>query len=188
MKEKELHIIIEQIKQGDGQAFEQMYDSYSSALFGVCLKIVNDQEQAEDVLQDSFVKIWKNIHSYESSKGTFFTWMLNIARNSAIDKLRQMKKKGTSAIQNEMNDVSNMLTNSEQLNTNTIGLNELLFKLPKEQQEIIEYLYYRGYTQQEVSDELNLPLGTVKTRSRTALLALKDLFILLIIAWTLKHT
>lgn len=188
MKDLELHTIIEQIKQGDGQAFEKMYDAYSSALFGVCLKIVNDQEQAEDVMQDAFVKIWKNIHAYESSKGTFFTWMLNVARNTAIDKLRQMKKRGTGSIQNEMNDVGNMLANSEQQNTNTIGLNELLFKLPKEQQEIIDYLYFKGYTQQEVSDELDLPLGTVKTRSRTALRALKDLFILLLIAWTLKHT
>lgn len=188
MKESELHIAIEQVKHGDDKAFEKIYDAFSSALFGVCLKIVNDQEQAEDVLQDAFIKIWKNIHSFEPSKGTFFTWMLNIARNSAIDKLRQMKKRGSGTNQNELNDVSNLVANSEQFNTNTIGLNELLLKLPQEHQEIIEYLYYKGYTQQEVSDELELPLGTVKTRSRYALRALKDLFILLLIAWTLKHT
>lgn len=187
MKESELHIAIDQVKQGDSKAFEKIYDAYSSALFGVCLKIVNDQEQAEDVMQDAFVKIWKNIQSYESSKGTFFTWMLNIARNTAIDKLRQMKKRGGGSIQNELNDVSNMVANSETFNTNTIGLNELLQKLPEEHQQILEYLYYKGYTQQEVSDELDLPLGTVKTRSRYALRALKDLFILLLLAWTLKH-
>ena len=169
-------------------SFELLYDNYSAALFGVCLKILNDQELAEDVLQDAYIKIWSNIQSYDNSKGIIFIWMLNIACNSAIDKYRQQKKRSIRTIQNSTNDVGNVLSNSEEFNINTIGLNELLKKLPEDQQEIIEYLYFKGYTQQEVSDELKMPLGTVKTRSRAALKLLRDLFILLIGTWIVKNT
>lgn len=188
MKDQEINSIVEKVKQGDENAFELLYDSYSAALFGVCLKIVNEQEIAEDVLQDAYLKIWSNIHSFDNSKGTIFTWMLNIARNTAIDKYRQLKKRNISAIQNASNDVSNVLSNSEELNVNTIGINELIKQLPEDQREIIEYLYFKGYTQQELSDELNIPLGTVKTRSRAALKLLRDLFVLLISAWIVKNT
>ncbi|MES2798963.1 MAG: RNA polymerase sigma factor [Bacteroidota bacterium] len=188
MTNLDINSIVQKVKQGDENAFEVLYDNYSSALFGVCLKIVNDQAVAEDVLQDAYLKIWSNIQSYDSSKGSIFTWMLNIARNSAIDKYRQQKKRNGSAIQNSANDVSNLLSNSEENNINTIGLNELIQKLPVEQQEIIEYLYFRGYTQQELADELNIPLGTVKTRSRAALKILRDLFVLLIASWIVKNT
>jgi len=188
LKEQEINSIVEKVKQGDVNSFELLYDNYSAALFGVCLKILNDQELAEDVLQDAYIKIWSNIQSYDNSKGTIFTWMLNIARNSAIDKYRQQKKRSIRTIQNSTNDVGNVLSNSEEFNINTIGLNELLKKLPEDQQEIIEYLYFKGYTQQEVSDELKMPLGTVKTRSRAALKLLRDLFILLIGTWIVKNT
>jgi len=188
LKEQEINSIVEKVKQGDVNSFELLYDNYSAALFGVCLKILNDQELAEDVLQDAYIKIWSNIQSYDNSKGIIFIWMLNIACNSAIDKYRQQKKRSIRTIQNSTNDVGNVLSNSEEFNINTIGLNELLKKLPEDQQEIIEYLYFKGYTQQEVSDELKMPLGTVKTRSRAALKLLRDLFILLIGTWIVKNT
>lgn len=188
MKEQELHRIVERVKQGDSDAFEQLYDSYSAALFGVCLKILNNQELAEDVLQDAFVKIWTNIQSFDATKGTIFTWMLNISRNSAIDKYRQLKKRGGNAIQYDGNDVSNLISLGEEMNINTIGVNDLLEKLPEEHRKIIDYLYYKGYTQQELADELNIPLGTIKTRSRAALNLLRDLFVLLIASWILKNT
>lgn len=179
MKQEELDISIEKIKQGDAKAFELVYDAYSGALYGLCLKIVKDPDACEDILQDAFVKIWKKINSFDESKGTFFTWMLNITRNTAIDKYRQTLKKSESSIQNEESNVSYSNASSSTININHIGLADLLKTLPEEQQEIIEYLYFKGYTQQEVSEELNIPLGTVKTRSRSALKAMKELFILL---------
>ena len=184
MTKDELNNAVASIKQGDQAAFERVYDAYSAALFGVCLKIVNDQELAEDVLQNAFVKIWKNIHAYDEKKGSFFTWMLNIARNSAIDKYRQNKKMSTTSIQNDGSSVDYYKENNTSINIQHIGVAELLKKLPEEQQVIVEYLYFKGYTQQEVSDELDIPLGTVKTRSRTALKALKQLFVLLLKLWT----
>ena len=84
--------LVNLLKQNNKAAFSYLYDHYSGALFGIILKIVNqDEETSEDVLQDVFIKIWKKIATYDSTKGTLFTWMLNIARNTAIDKVRTFK-------------------------------------------------------------------------------------------------
>ncbi|MDB0011360.1 RNA polymerase sigma factor [Crocinitomicaceae bacterium] len=184
MKEEELNSLVLKVQQGDSKAFEKIYDAYSAALFGICKKILLDTEIAEDVLQDAFIKIWQKSTSYDPSKGTFFTWMLNIARNTSIDKYRKLSKNTTFSIQNNEDYVSINKEDSKgnTISTNHIGIKDLLSSLPEEQQIMIEYLYYKGYTQQEVSDELNIPLGTVKTRSRSALKALSELFIV-IITW-----
>ena len=81
MKQEDINIAIQQIKKGDAKAFEKIYDAYSASLFGICLKIVKEDEACEDILQDAFVKIWKNIETYNQSKGRLYTWMLNITRN-----------------------------------------------------------------------------------------------------------
>lgn len=179
LKENELHITVQQIKKGDSAAFEKIYEAYAPALYGICVKILNDEMQAQDVLQDSFVKIWKNCTSFDENKGSFFTWMLNITRNTAIDKYRQKIKKAAVSIQSDEKIVHVNVERHESIKTNHIGIRDLLKMLPEEQQVIIDYLYFRGYTHQEASDELNLPLGTVKTRSRNALKTLGKLFILL---------
>jgi RNA polymerase sigma-70 factor (ECF subfamily) len=183
LKESELHSLIIQVQQGDSRAFEKIYDAYSPALFGICKKVLNDTELAEDVLQDAFIKIWQKVKTYDASKGTFFTWMLNIARNTAIDKYRQLIKNTSISIQNSEDFVSINKADSQgnTISINHIGLKEMLSTLPEEQQLMIEYLYYKGYTQQEVSEELDIPLGTVKTRSRSALKALSELFIAILI-------
>lgn len=182
MKQEDINIAVQQIKKGDTKAFERIYDAYSASLFGICLKIIKDEEASQDILQDSFVKIWKKIHSFDETKGSLFTWMLNITRNTAIDRYRQLVKKSEVSIQNEDTNVSYSKASSSTMNISHIGISELLKTLPDEQQVIIEYLYFKGYTQQEVAEELDLPLGTVKTRSRSALKAMKELFIL-ILTW-----
>lgn len=180
LREQELHNTILELQNGSEEAFSKIYDAYYEALYGLCIKIVIDNSVAEDVLQESFVKIWKNAKKYDSKKGTFFTWMLNITRNTSIDKYRKLSKNRTTAIQNEDSDVYNVPGMAQEMNINHIGLKDVLKGLPVEQKEIIEYLYFKGYTQAETSKELNLPLGTVKTRSRTALKALKEIFTILI--------
>lgn len=182
MKEEELLNNIALLQNGSQSAFEKIYNAYSDALFGLCLKVVNDQGIAEDVLQEAFVKIWKNAKKYDAAKGTFFTWMLNIARNTAIDKYRKIKKNPTEAIQDNESNVYHGSNASQSISINHIGLKDILKGLPEEQQTIIEYLYFKGYTQKETSEELDLPLGTVKTRSRTALKSLREIFIILL-AW-----
>jgi RNA polymerase sigma-70 factor (ECF subfamily) len=173
--EIELDVFIERLKAGDKKAFEQLYDNYSAALNGVVLRIVRDEASATDTLQDVFVKIWKNIQKYDSAKGTIYTWMLNIARNTAIDKLRKIQREGVVEIQTFDSFVSNSSVHQTTMKIDHLGVKEVVDKLDPDLRLIIEYLYFGGYTQQEVSDELNIPLGTVKTRARNGLKELRKL-------------
>ena len=176
--------LIDRIKSGDTEAFSIIYDKYSDALYGLILKIIKQDDLAQDILQECFVKIWEKIETFNPEKGTLFTWMLNICRNKSIDSIRKNQRtlKGYESIHN------NKPTNSSlEINPEVIGLEDILDKLSPEKREIIEYLYFKGYTQQETSDELNIPLGTVKTRSRTAILELKDYFTLILATWILNN-
>ena len=159
----------------DKEAFRILYDNYSAALFGIVLKIVRTTEVAEDVLQESFIKIWKNISSYDKSKGRLFTWLLNIARNTAIDKLRTKNEK----YENQSID-DNVYQVDKKSNTTMkvehIGVKQNVLALKAEHRVIIDMAYYGGYTQDEISKELTIPLGTVKTRMRNAIIELRKNF------------
>ncbi|MBC7440201.1 MAG: RNA polymerase sigma factor [Flavobacterium sp.] len=167
--------ILPLILKKDDRAFTTLYDMYSKNLYGVIYNLIRDKEEAEDVLQEVFVKIWKNIDSYNESKGRFFTWILNIARNTTIDKLRS---KGFNNSQKNLSsdnfvhllDDSNKLTNK----IDTIGIQEFVKKLKPKCIQIIDLLFFKGYTQQEASDELEIPLGTVKTQNRNCINDLRN--------------
>lgn len=180
------HAFVERLRQQDRPAFERLYDAYSPALYGIALRITNSSALAEDVMQDAFVKIWKNLTSFDVTKGTIFTWMLNITRNTAIDLLRSRKAKATTSMSD---DVAYMIeqSNSLTLNTNIIGIKDLVEKLKPEFREVIDAVYFKGLTHEEAADYLNLPLGTLKTRVRGALVELKRIFALLTI-WSLLNT
>ena len=175
----EINDLVQKVKAGNQTAFGEVYDRYCGAINGVINRFITDEAIAQDVLQDTFIKVWKNIQMYDDTKGSFFTWMLNIARNTSIDALRKLKKEAKSEIQTLETVVSSSTT--VQQNVSAIGLRQLVDRLPAEQQTMIEYLYFKGYTQQEVADELELPLGTVKTRSRAAMAELRKWFIVLIL-------
>ena len=160
----------------DRSALEYLYDHYSGALLGVIARILKKEELAEEVLQDAFLKIWDKIDSYDPAKGKLFTWMLNIARNQAIDKTRSKefsKGKKTGDIENFVNrvDRSGYLEQS----VDAIGLKDVLRQLPEDQRFVIDQHYLKGYTQAEMAEEFNLPLGTVKTRMRLAMKELRNL-------------
>lgn len=168
--------LVRLLKGKDTEAFSVLYDNYSSSLYGVIFRIVEIEENAQDILQDAFVKIWKRIDSYNSSKGRLFTWMLNIARNTAIDELRSVQfKQGKQnrTIEDSVNTIN--ATDSATSKVDQIGLKETVAKLKPEYKLIIDLLYFKGYTQEEVSKELDMPLGTVKTRTRAALILLREL-------------
>ena len=175
----EINDLVQKVKAGNQTAFGEVHDRYCGAINGVINRFITDEAIAQDVLQDTFIKVWKNIQMYDDTKGSFFTWMLNIARNTSIDALRKLKKEAKSEIQTLETVVSSSTT--VQQNVSAIGLRQLVDRLPAEQQTMIEYLYFKGYTQQEVADELELPLGTVKTRSRAAMAELRKWFIVLIL-------
>jgi RNA polymerase sigma factor (sigma-70 family) len=155
---------------------EYLYDHYAGALLGVVARILKKEELAEEVLQDVFLKIWDRIESYDASKGRLFTWMLNIARNQAIDKTRSKefsKAKKTGDIDNYVNRIEN--EGYVEQKVEGIGLQNLLNTLPEDQRFIIDQHYLKGYTQAEIAEEFNLPLGTVKTRMRPAMKELRNL-------------
>ncbi|WP_421763923.1 RNA polymerase sigma factor [Ekhidna sp.] len=162
--------LVARIKARNADAFSYLYDNYSAAIYGSISRIVNDEDVAEEVLQDSFMKFWDKIDQYDSSKGRFFTWMVNISRNLAIDKLRskEMKKVGkTDNIETYVSGIERERLNHMQVDA--IGLKETLTSLRDEEKFILEMVYFKGYTQSEISDEFDIPLGTVKTRLRMGL-------------------
>jgi RNA polymerase sigma factor (sigma-70 family) len=158
-------------------AVEALYDMYSSSLYGVISRIIIDTAVAEDVLQETFVKIWHSFASYSTEKGRLFTWMVNIARNLAIDKLRSKDFKN----QNKNQELEiNVTFIDEQRNTvykpELLGIKELVQTLKPEQKLILDLVYFKGYTHVEAADELGIPLGTIKTRLRMAIQELRKHF------------
>ena len=154
-----------------------MYDMYSSSLYGVIYRIIQHEEIAEDLLQEAFVKIWNSAASYDESKGRLFTWMVNIARNLSIDKTRSKDFRNhskTEDIENIVLSVDKGFTTS--INPETLGLKELVNKLNPDQKAVLDLIYYQGFTHVEAAEELNLPLGTVKTRLRNAIITLRKVF------------
>jgi RNA polymerase sigma-70 factor (ECF subfamily) len=164
------------LKEKNENGFHYLYDHYSGALYGVILRIVQSKDYTEEIIQDVFVKIWNSIQQYDSSKGRFYTWMINIARNTAIDYLK------SKSFQNELKNQSlpDFVYNSAELSTTNdssdfIGFNNVLESLESDKKELINLAYYQGFTQNEISEKLKIPLGTVKTKMRNALMKLKDL-------------
>ncbi|QKJ32378.1 RNA polymerase sigma factor [Mucilaginibacter mali] len=158
-------------------AVESLYDNYSASLYGVISRIVNETELAEDILQETFVKIWQSFSSYSPDKGRLFTWMVNIARNLAIDKVRSKDFRNQNKNQ-ELENTVNLI--DEQNNTvykpELLGIKDLVTTLRPEQKSILDLVYFKGYTHVEAADELGIPLGTVKTRLRMAIQELRKHF------------
>jgi RNA polymerase sigma factor (sigma-70 family) len=152
--------------------FTLIYDAYSPALYGVLLRLVKDSARAEDLLQDAFVKIWSTSQSYNPKQGRLFTWLLTITRNLAMDELRARKVRATASTY--IYDRSSEAVGTD-VAEGTVH-HSLLSHLEPKHRAVVELMYYRDYTSQEAADMLKLPLGTVKTRVRTALQQLKHFF------------
>jgi RNA polymerase sigma factor (sigma-70 family) len=167
--------LIQLLLNRDRRGIEILYDNYSSALYGVILRIVRNDEVAEDLLQEAFLRIWNNSGQYDSAKGRLFTWMVNVCRNLAIDKVRSKDFINQNKNQTLLNAVS-IADTGNSYDPELIGVREIVKKLEPEYRQIIDLLYFEGFTQSEAADKLNIPLGTVKTRSRAAMQRLRDHF------------
>ena len=168
--------LVSRLFKKDEPAFSYLYDNYSAALYGIIYRIVQDEETAADVMQEAFVRIWNNFSQYDKTKGKLFTWLVNIARNLAIDTTRSKSFKN----QEKNLDLDKIVGyidshKSTSFNPDQIGLKTLLDKLRPEQRDIIDLAYFKGYTQVEISEEMNIPLGTVKTRMRMAIMQLRQI-------------
>jgi RNA polymerase sigma-70 factor (ECF subfamily) len=165
------------LKSGNAKQFETVYDYFSAALYGIINKILDNEEQSQDVLQEVFLKIWDGSASYNREKSRLFTWMLTIARNSAIDYI--CSSQGKKEKKNQSADSHVTVPGKKSIGNklyDTAGLKKAVNELKEDYKQIIDLIYFEGYTQDEVSKKLNIPLSTVKTRSRIALQLLRKQF------------
>lgn len=165
------------LKKKENTAFRYLYLHYRGALLSIITQIIPDEETANDVLQESIITIWKNIDKYDPAKGRLYTWLLNVTRNTAINKIRSKEYKNS--LKNESTE--NLVYKPEasfdiETKIIQIGLRKMVREMKTEYREVLELAYFHGCTQEEISRALNIPLGTVKTRLRNSLLELRKKF------------
>ena len=165
--------IVELLSQKNDKAIDLIYEHYAPNLYGFLCQMLGDETEAQDVLQESLIKIWNNAGSYDAKKSKLFTWLMAICRHAAIDRLRKRKKNRTQEIQNSEINVDN---NTVENNPDHLDLAKHLMGIEEKYREVITLLFFRGYTHREASDELDLPLGTVKTRLKIALRELNKIY------------
>lgn len=167
--------IVELLQERNEKAISLLYENYSDTLFGVAYKVVKDEDLAQDVLQESFVKIWKKADSYDPTKAKLFTWLFRITRNTAIDKLRSRKTKTEKEVQIDVSDVYKL--GIDGINPDFLDMKENLLKIDSKYKTVLEALFFEGMTQQEASEELDIPLGTIKSRLKIGLRELRKIYI-----------
>lgn len=169
--------LLKAIAARDEAALAQLYDRYRTILFGLLMRILNNREEAEDVLQEVFLQVWRKAADFDESRGRPFTWLVTLARSRGIDRLRTLASRervaeaGARAVTEEISDAATDAFKSEQRGL----VSDALAKLPDEQKRPIMLAYFDGLTQSEISTHLGAPLGTVKTRMRTGMIRLREL-------------
>ncbi len=167
--------ICDQLRTRDQACIPLIYDHYGDALYGIIFRIVGREEDAFEVLQDTFVKIWEKGATYDPERGRLFTWMINIARNLAINRRNSKGFRRQAEVQTDEKLVY-LSDGSRRTTPETIDVQGMLQRVDEKYRTVISLLYLRGYTQQEVSDHLKIPLGTVKSRVKIGLRELKKLY------------
>jgi RNA polymerase sigma-70 factor (ECF subfamily) len=169
--------LLKAIAARDEAALAQLYDRYRVILFGLLMRILNNREEAEDVLQEVFLQVWRKAADFDESRGRPFTWLVTLARSRGIDRLRtlavreRVAEAGAREPSEEISDAATDAFKSEQRGL----VSDALAKLPDEQKRPIMLAYFEGLTQSEIATSLGAPLGTVKTRMRTGMIRLREL-------------
>lgn len=150
-----------------------IYDRYADNLYGVLVNMLKDESAAQEVLQESMIKIWKNGHRYDPKKGKLFTWLMRLTRNKAIDYIRSQKTRNEFNIQIADSNVNN---NTVEIRPEIMDVPDHLNRLETKYRDVLHALFFLGMTQKEVSDKYKMPLGTVKTRLKIGLRELRKVF------------
>lgn len=163
----------------DEAALARLYDAYRVILFGLLVRILNSREEAEDILQEVFVQVWRRAKDFDEQRGRPFTWLVTLARSRAIDRLRllgarQRLAAGAALEQEHADNVSDALTDAVRAEQQAV-VRRALAELPEEQRHTLVLAYFDGLTQSEIASKLNAPLGTVKTRMRSGMAKLRAL-------------
>lgn len=176
--------LMARIKARDSSALSELYDHYNRLLFGLILSVLKKREEAEDILQEVFTKIWQQAEKFDLEKGTVYTWIVTLARNKSIDRLRSKvykeQKKQSTSLDNEdvfhplYSDESDPLENTI-LTDRAKKVHESLNQISEKQRKVLQVAYFSGMSQSEISQEYNIPLGTVKTRMRDGMIKLREL-------------
>lgn len=169
--------LLHAVARGDEAALASLYDRYRLILFGLILRILHSRPEAEDVLQDVFIQVWKRAADFDESRGRAFTWLVTLARSRAIDRLRALDSRQRTAnesllaVPESISDAAEDAFKSEQREVVRAALDEL----PEEQRQALVLAYFEGLTQSEIAARLGAPLGTVKTRMRSGMIKLREL-------------
>ncbi len=169
--------LLHAVARGDEGALARLYDQYQVILFSLLLRILNSREEAEDVLQEVFLQVWKRAGDFDDTRGRPFTWLVTLARSRGIDRIRQLgarQRLADSAAQNAPDEASDAVTDTLHSEQKEI-VARALASLPEEQRRTLNLAYFEGLTQSEIAEKLDTPLGTVKTRMRSGMIKLREL-------------
>lgn len=173
--------LMQRIAQGDRDAFAQLYDRFSGPLYGTALRIVREPAEAQDVVHDAFISLWEKAATFETSRGSAFSWAITLVRNRAIDRVRMRRRRaelladsapddlGLAAMSDAVSGADAAVTGDE-----ARAVRAAVATLPAEQQKALELAFFGGLTQEEIARKLSEPLGTVKARIRRGLIKLRD--------------
>jgi RNA polymerase sigma-70 factor (ECF subfamily) len=164
-------MLVERLRASDEGAMAQLYDRYSGIVYSVALRVLNDTGAAEDVLQEVFLQLWRNPGVFDASRGSLGAWLSVIARNRAIDALR--KRKPVTDFENVVLSVECNLESEAGRKVSIEKARAALIKVPAEQRKALELAFFQGLTHTEIAEKTGEPLGTIKTRIRAALMALR---------------
>ena len=162
------------LKSRDERGVAILYERHASKLYGLIRQIIHEEQQANIVLQDSFLKIWSRIDQYKEEKGRFLTWIYNIARNTALDLIRSKQYRHQQVVDSILQHHERLLSNANEQKINTIGLKDVVYGLEPKYKLVIDLIYFGGYTHAEIAKEMKIPLGTVKSRVKKALEILRQ--------------
>ncbi len=169
--------LLHAVARGDEVALARLYDGYREILFGLLVRILNSREEAEDVLQEVFVQVWKRASDFDEARGRPFTWLVTLARSRAIDRLRSLGSRQR-VVQNAAREIieetSDAIEDAIRAEEAKV-VRQALQEIPEEQRRVLELAYFEGLTQSEVARRLEAPLGTVKTRMRSGMIKLREL-------------
>jgi RNA polymerase sigma-70 factor (ECF subfamily) len=163
--------LMDRVRTREQRAMTEIFDRYASRVYSVAVRVLRDSGQAEDVTQEIFFQLWRNPDSFSSAKGALGAWLLVVARNRAIDHLRQ--RRPTEAVEDVVLASATNLENEAECNTMMHRVRGILGELPQDQQRSLEMAFFEGLTHSEIAERTGQPLGTVKTRIRSALTSLR---------------
>ena len=166
---------------GDKQACAELYDRFSRPLYSVALRILNDPAEAEDIVQEVFLTLWRKAANFSMERGSAFGWAITLTRNRAIDRLRTRRRRTTLLSESFAEDLPGGSSDADpnsaddlMIKEKSVAVRAALATLPREQLHALELAFFSGLTQQEIAARLSEPLGTVKARIRRGLIKLRD--------------